>query len=115
MSGGGMDLLERFGVLRMARYFTRKTPRILMYHRFAEVSGHRYLGADVFEQQLVYLKKHFTPLPLDQVVAGMQQGRLPSNAVAITIDDCYTDFYTHAWPLLKKYDIPATLYAVTDF
>jgi len=40
---------------------------------------------------------------------------LPSNAVVITIDDGYSDSFEIAFPLLKRFDLPATVYAVTDF
>ncbi len=35
--------------------------------------------------------------------------------VAVTVDDGYEDFYHYALPVLRKYEIPATLYATTGF
>lgn len=39
----------------------------------------------------------------------------PPNTVVVTVDDGYRDFYRVAYPLLRKYRIPATLFAVTGF
>lgn len=38
-----------------------------------------------------------------------------SPIVALTFDDGYEDFFTDAFPLLKKYGMKATLYVVPDF
>jgi len=42
-------------------------------------------------------------------------GRWPDNALAVTVDDGYRDFYRVAWPVFREYGIPATVYLVTDF
>ncbi|HBU08687.1 MAG TPA: hypothetical protein DEA99_05810 [Candidatus Omnitrophica bacterium] len=40
--------------------------------------------------------------------------KIPSGTVAITFDDGYLDNYTHAYPVLKKYNIPATIFVVIN-
>lgn len=35
--------------------------------------------------------------------------------VILSFDDSRLDFYTNVFPLLKEYDIPATLNVITDF
>ncbi|MBW1819575.1 MAG: polysaccharide deacetylase family protein [Deltaproteobacteria bacterium] len=40
---------------------------------------------------------------------------IPKKAVLITIDDGYRSVYTHAYPILKKYGFPVTLFIYTDF
>src|SRR5699024_2393221 len=32
----------------------------------------------------------------------------------LTFDDGFQDFHDHAWPVLKSYDLPAMLYAISD-
>jgi len=41
--------------------------------------------------------------------------RLPSNPIVLTFDDGYRDFYTDAYPILKKYHVKATQYTIAGF
>jgi peptidoglycan/xylan/chitin deacetylase (PgdA/CDA1 family) len=44
-----------------------------------------------------------------------KEGRLlPKKAVILTIDDGYLSFFTHGWPLLKKYNYTATVFIQTE-
>jgi len=89
---------------------------ILMYHRFSKQSHPHRISEEAFEEHLAYLVKHNNVLSLDEVVDAKINGdELPSNPTVITIDDGYSDAYEIAFPLLKKYRMPATLYAITDF
>ncbi len=54
-------------------------------------------------------------LPLTDALERQHNGTLPERALCITFDDGYRNFYTHAYPLLKKYGMSATMYLATDF
>lgn len=88
-----------------------------IYHRFDE---HRYpstnISSDVFIQQLNYLKEHqVTVVSLTGVAEKIASGQtLPDEAIALCADDAYRSFYEVAFPLLKKYRYPATLFVNTD-
>lgn len=43
------------------------------------------------------------------------EGPLPDKPVLITFDDGYQDNYVNAWPILKKYDMTATIFIVTGY
>lgn len=87
-----------------------------MYHRFSEESHPHRISRAEFEEHLAYLVKHNNVLSLDEVVeAKINREELPANPTVITIDDGYSDAYEIAFPLLKKYRMPATLYTITDF
>ncbi len=45
-----------------------------------------------------------------EVLAGRRV--VPKNPVVLTFDDGYRDFYTDAYPILKQYGVPATLYVI---
>jgi peptidoglycan/xylan/chitin deacetylase (PgdA/CDA1 family) len=95
---------------------TAGMPRILMYHRFGKDGEFRRLSARVFEEQLRFLKRTFHVVSLREIVAHIRNGAsLPRNSLAITIDDGYVDFMDLAYPLLQKYEAPATLYVVAAF
>jgi peptidoglycan/xylan/chitin deacetylase (PgdA/CDA1 family) len=100
----------------------RKRLTIVLYHGVDEaraLGSYNYRGKFVtpgaFERQLAYYKKHYTVLPLDDAVAHLETNTLPHNTLAITFDDGYRNNYTHAYPLLKKYGLPATIFLTTDF
>lgn len=43
------------------------------------------------------------------------QAQLPPKPILLTFDDGYRDFYTDAYPILKKYHIKATQYVISGF
>jgi len=45
----------------------------------------------------------------------VSHGEVPPKTVAITFDDGFTDVYSNALPILKKYNFPATIFVVTDY
>ena len=93
------------------------TAMILMYHRFGE---DRYPETSVrvrqFEAHLELLKREdFSVVPLSAVVALLTEGApLPPKAVAITIDDAYRSVYETAYPRLKQYGYPFTVFVATE-
>jgi peptidoglycan/xylan/chitin deacetylase (PgdA/CDA1 family) len=69
-----------------------------------------------FESHLQVLKKGFKVVSLPDIVREIREkGRLENDSVAITFDDGYGSFYRLAFPLLRKYDFPATMFLPTDF
>ena len=89
---------------------------ILTYHRFSREAHPQTISAAEFSAHLEYLEKHNRVLPLAEVVENLQNGKaLPPNTAVITIDDGYSDAYEIAFPILKKRNMPATVYGVTDF
>jgi peptidoglycan/xylan/chitin deacetylase (PgdA/CDA1 family) len=51
---------------------------------------------------------------LDEMAKALGRGR-GSKLIAMTFDDGYADNFTCAYPLLKKHDIPFTVYVTTAF
>jgi peptidoglycan/xylan/chitin deacetylase (PgdA/CDA1 family) len=94
----------------------RPEPVILMYHRVA-ISSYDPWGLSVspqrFLEQLLLLKHHRIPLPMDEFVSRLAQGTLPRLAVGVTFDDGYRDNLEMAKPLLSNADIPATVFLTT--
>jgi peptidoglycan/xylan/chitin deacetylase (PgdA/CDA1 family) len=94
-----------------------QTVPILCYHRFGPGSGKMVLSAANFAAQLDWLTRNdYQVIRLERLIDYLE-GRqpLPARSVVITIDDGYESVYRHAFPLLRKYALPATLFIYTDF
>ena len=102
----------------IAKSITRKKPRIFVYHRFCSKKqnfDHR-VSEISFEAQIVEMKKYGTLMSFSSCLEYFNaNGRWPERAVVITVDDGYRDFYTYAYPILKRHKTPATLFVTTDF
>ncbi len=87
---------------------------ILLYHRFGPtVADSMTVTTSAFESHLQYLKNHgYTVIPLRHLVDYCLGKRpsLPSRSLAITADDGHKSVYTEMFPLLRKYNIPVTLF-----
>ena len=102
---------------------TIKVP-VLMYHHIRPITAEMteaYKGVSItpeqFEQQLKYIKDNgFTSISLDQMANGLNGTvKLPAKPVVITFDDGYRDFYTNAFPILKKYNIHTVHFLITSY
>ena len=86
---------------------------VLLYHRFGESKyPSTNISPELFRKQLEFLRQeNYTVLHLDQfrdVVHG--QTSFPTKSVLITIDDAYRSIYDHAFPILKEFNFPFTLF-----
>ncbi|WP_083765113.1 polysaccharide deacetylase family protein [Heliomicrobium modesticaldum] len=94
---------------------------ILMYHHFTERGYWRNNDAvvyiDDFAAQMDYLRKEgYNVVPLQRIWDYSRKGTpLPYRPVAITFDDGYESNYTLAYPILKKYSFPFTLFPVAGW
>lgn len=101
--------------MRFMRFVNRNRPIILMYHRILSNPLLPGISPEIFAQQLAYIKDRFRVIPINQMVEELNTNSLKPYSVAITFDDGHGDFYTTAWPLLKRYNLPASLYVTTGF
>lgn len=87
---------------------------VLIYHDFADRESGVSISPKHFEQHLDMLKReHFNIISLEEIAEFLDgQGKLPPNAVAITIDDGYQSNYYYAYPILKARHLPATIFMI---
>jgi len=98
----------------------RKWVPVLMYHRVVDVvdaedSHYLRISTAGFDAQMAYLASHgYQAIALDDVPVAASSHSSWRRPVAITFDDGYLDTYTHAFPILKKYGMTATIMLVSD-
>lgn len=87
---------------------------ILTYHNFnPTVPGSMNLTPEKLEMQIKWLQENnYTVIPLKDLVSYLQGKniKLPDRAVVITADDGWESVYKYMYPLVKKYQIPVTLF-----
>jgi peptidoglycan/xylan/chitin deacetylase (PgdA/CDA1 family) len=88
---------------------------ILAYHRVNDERNELFPATPVkvFERQMELLAKHFHVFPLLELVERAASGDVPPKAVAITFDDGYKDNYDVAFPVLRRWGLPATIFLAT--
>jgi len=72
-------------------------------------------SAEQFDWIARFIARTFNVMPLGEAARRLQTGTLPSAAAAVTFDDGYADNLLVAWPILKRYGIPATFFIATAF
>jgi len=90
---------------------------VLIYHQvFKERNPYFPNEPDirVFDEQMAIVSKHFNVVLLGDGLKQLELGTLPAKSIAITFDDGYQNCRKNAVPILKKYQLPATLFIPTD-
>ena len=116
--GAGLAAVAASAFVRKS---TMATGCILAYHRVADVGfidPHHddwNVPPALFERQLRALIACADIVPLAQLLSRCQ---VPTStdrpAVALTFDDGYANFHSQVLPLLRRYDVPATVFVVTS-
>jgi peptidoglycan/xylan/chitin deacetylase (PgdA/CDA1 family) len=86
---------------------------VLGYHDFKERGGTpMIISAGKFREQMKAIKESKIPvIPLNDVLVWRQgKKNIPEEAIVITMDDGWEGVYTHAYPVLKEYGFPFTIY-----
>jgi peptidoglycan/xylan/chitin deacetylase (PgdA/CDA1 family) len=112
-----LNLLKAAGSV-MCGYGRNRKLSILIYHRVLnEPDFMRPDEIDVhaFGWQMELLANYFNVLPLREALDRMHHGDLPPRAVCITFDDGYADNATLAFPILRRWSLPATFFIATGF
>lgn len=101
------------------------TVTILTYHRVIpaeelkrqHVQAGMYVLDSVFERHVQFLQKHFQVLSFHDLLQLWKERRWEDakRYCVITFDDGWLDNYRYAYPVLRKYKVPATIFLPTDF
>ncbi len=83
---------------------------VLVYHSISEDDSPTSVSAEVFTRHLQHLKdREHVFVSLDEVVKGAAP-----KSVALTFDDGYADFETHALPIMEKFNAPCAVFVMGD-
>jgi peptidoglycan/xylan/chitin deacetylase (PgdA/CDA1 family) len=111
-------LLDRVaGLLNINRTYYANKVVVLMYHSVREDYKYDHcINKDVFYNHMKMLENSgFNVITLDTFINFMEgKSQVPENAVLITFDDGYEDFYNLAYPVLKNRDLSATMFMITS-
>ena len=94
---------------------------ILAYHGVSTDDQHlwngsMYMSPDMFRARLETIAKSgCAVLPLAEAITRLYANDLADRSVAITFDDGNVDFKERAFPLLKEFGFPSTLYLTTFY
>lgn len=90
---------------------------VLCYHRFGSRASKLTVTPAAFAAQMDYLARNGYHVIALKDLAAFIAGRdaLPKKSVIITIDDGYRATYDIAYPILRKFGFPATVFLYTDF
>jgi peptidoglycan/xylan/chitin deacetylase (PgdA/CDA1 family) len=90
---------------------------ILLYHKIGPQAppllGETVLPQD-FERQIRFLKKRFEIIDLKDLKDSISEANSSKDMAILTSDDGYRDNFLYAFPILKKYDVPLTIFLTTD-
>ncbi|MDR0690879.1 MAG: polysaccharide deacetylase family protein [Streptococcaceae bacterium] len=92
-------------------------PTLMYHHITPEIADSNCLAPEDFESQLDALKKDgYISVSPEEVYLILTENKKPAKKiVCLTFDDGFDDFYKNAYPLLKKYNMKATSFVVTNF
>jgi glycosyltransferase involved in cell wall biosynthesis/peptidoglycan/xylan/chitin deacetylase (PgdA/CDA1 family) len=101
------------------RGLTRATP-ILLFHAIGserEAASPFVMPRQRLEAHLAWIRRlGYRPISLQELVRCVLERRFPpARSVVITFDDGYADNYTEAFPVLRRREVPATIFLVTRF
>lgn len=108
------------GIDRLFRRLNRRKLLVVMYHGVTSLCHEppiwTQLPADRFRSQLAFLRDHYCPVSLGEVVTAFRTGStLPDNAALVTFDDGLRNNFTVALPILQELAIPAAVFLTVDY
>jgi peptidoglycan/xylan/chitin deacetylase (PgdA/CDA1 family) len=94
---------------------------ILAYHGVSLDDEHLwnpdlYISPEQFRSRMQALKDYgCNVLPLSDALHRLESGTLPTCSVVLTFDDGSSDFYARAFPILREFGWPATVYLTSYY
>ena len=97
----------------------------LTYHRIlsrekagTQVQAGMYVEPETFETHIHFLERHLNIISISEFLSNFRKDFGTSSIrpfCILTFDDGWYDFYQYVFPILKTYQIPATVFLPTNF
>ena len=84
-------------------------PRVIMYHSIGVENGYGNISTNEFQRHLRWLAQHTDVVDLPAVLDSPDAA---DKQVAVTFDDGLASFLWNAYPLIQKYQVPCTMFAL---
>ncbi len=102
-----------------SRIYARNRVTIAFYHEIGDdrgVLGKAAVSPQTFKKQIQYMAGLYNGISLNDL-HGCLEGKnpVPRYPLVVTYDGGFIGNHTHAYPVLKKHRIPATIYLVTEY
>lgn len=118
-----LGTLKTSGVFRLVQNSRWRQRRLLIlaYHGISLDDEHlwdytQFMSPELFRERLKLVKESgCTVLPLGEALERLYAGDLPDRCVSLTFDDGTFDFYERAFPIIKEFGFPVTLYLTTFY
>jgi peptidoglycan/xylan/chitin deacetylase (PgdA/CDA1 family) len=104
-------------------YWGSQRLTVLAYHRITDAALPSFdlyrpnvsATPEMFERHIAYIVKHFNVISLKTLQLFLRDGHpLPNRPLLITFDDGYLDNYINAYPVLRRYKLPAVLFLISE-
>lgn len=113
-------LIAIFALVFLGAYLLLKdkyVPPILMYHKVDQDYQVSKLSVspESFEREMEFISRHYNCISLRKLAILIKNKQpVPPHTVVITFDDGYENNYTNAFPILKKYNLKATIFLILE-
>lgn len=108
--------ISRGGLLPAVSLHKRVEPtgRVLCFHRINDDNDPFFPSIPVkaFDQVMRFIAHNHKTVSLEAMMEHVNGGS-PGTVLGITFDDGYQDNYEHAFPILRRYGLPATIFLTT--
>jgi len=91
---------------------------VLMYHKvLPHYTDDLTISVSQLEEHLQFLQLNgYQILPLERLITAVsEKASLPAKSIFITFDDGYLNNLEYAYPVLQKYNVPATIFLPTNY
>ena len=114
---------KRMGLLSAVGRSPWRTRRLLIlcYHGISQQDEHLwnpalYMSQDAFRHRMELLvRNNCSVLPLREAVSRLASNDLPPRSIVITFDDGNYDFFVRAYPVIRQFQFPVTVYQTSYY